>query len=90
MPTVWLQRSSGFQKILVQILSPLIRDDKIIVYMDDILIASATIEQNLEILEEMLTILRKYGFQLNYVKCQFLRKRIEFLGYVVSTDDYHT
>lgn len=54
--------------------------------MDDILIASETIEQNLTVLKETLTILKKYGFELNHNKCHFLRKSIEFLGYILSKE----
>lgn len=52
--------------------------------MDDVLIASRSVRENLEILEEVLIILRKYGFELNYAKCKFLRVKIEFLGYAIS------
>lgn len=27
-----------------------------------------------------------YGFELNYGKCKFLRKTIEYLGYIISAD----
>lgn len=54
------------------------------VYIDDVLIPSESVEQNLEILKEVLEILRQYEFELNYTKCSFLKKRIEFLGYVIS------
>lgn len=65
-------------------MNPLIRKEKVIVYMDDVLIPTVTVEQNLEILEEIMITLRKYSFELNYNKCQFLKRQIEFLGYVVS------
>lgn len=32
----------------------------------------------------MLNILKQYKFELNYTKCQFLRNKIEFLGYMIS------
>jgi len=41
-----------FQKRLIQILSPLIRQDKILVYIDDILIPSETVEENLTVLKK--------------------------------------
>lgn len=52
--------------------------------MDDILIASESVEENLITLEEVLLVLKKYRFELNYEKCLFLKTEIEFLGYVIS------
>lgn len=37
-------------------------------------------------LEEVLIVLKKYGFVLNYSKCQFLRKKIGFLRYMISIE----
>lgn len=54
-----------------------------IVYIDDVLIPSGTINENLETLEEILIILKKYNFELN-AKSKFLRKEVEFLGYIIS------
>ncbi|XP_011694049.1 PREDICTED: uncharacterized protein LOC105453626 [Wasmannia auropunctata] len=59
-------------------------EQKILVYMDDILIATSTIDENLEILEEVLQQLKKYKLELNYAKCIFLKREIEYLGYVIS------
>lgn len=84
LPFGYCEAPAEFQKRIVQILQPLIRKDKVIVYIDDILIASETVEENIETLNEVLSILREYNFELNYRKSLFLRKRIEYLGYVIS------
>lgn len=39
------------------------------------LIPSETVDGNLVILEEVLVLLKAYRFELNYEKCQFLKKR---------------
>lgn len=54
--------------------------------MDDILIPSKSIDENLEILKQVLLIFKNYGFELNYEKCRFLKKKIEYLGYIISHD----
>lgn len=84
LPFGYCEAPAEFQKRIVQILNPLIREDKVIVYIDDILIVTENIDENLLVLEDVLLILRKYGFELNFKKCQFLKMQIEFLGYVVS------
>jgi len=58
-----------FQKRLIQVLQQFIRKDK--VYIDDVLILSETVEENIQTIKEVLTVLKKYGFELNYNKCQF-------------------
>lgn len=55
LPFGFSEAPAEFQKRLVQILNPLIRQDKVIVYMDDVLIPSESVEQNLLVLKEVLT-----------------------------------
>jgi len=66
------------------ILNFFIRQGKVIVYIDDILIPSSTIQDNLNILKEVLIELKRYNFQLNLQKCSFLKTIIEYLGYIIS------
>lgn len=68
-----------FQKRLVTILQLLIRKDKVIIYIDDILIFSATIKDNLDTLKEVLFLLKQYNFQLNFKKYLFIKTTIEYL-----------
>lgn len=56
----------------------------IFVYMDDLLIGSDSIEQHLEILEEVLHRLRVAGLKLKLEKCDFLKREIVYLGHIVS------
>lgn len=84
LPFGYCEAPAEFQKRLVQILQPLIRKNKVIVYIDDILIASDSIEANLETLKEVMCELKKYNFELNWQKCHFLKKSIEYLGYIIS------
>lgn len=73
-----------FQKRLIMILQSLIREEKVIVYIDDILIPSSSVQSNLDTLRQVLIQLKKYNFQLNFKKCLFLKTIIEYLGYIVS------
>jgi len=84
LPFGYCEAPAEFQKRLIQILNPFIREDKVIIYIDDVLIPSKTVEENLEILKEILLIFKKYDFALNISKCKFLRREIEFLGYIIS------
>jgi len=62
LPFGYSEALAEFQKRIIQILNPLIRQDKIIVYIDDILIPSGSVDENLQVLKETLILLKRYGF----------------------------
>lgn len=55
--------------------------ENVIVYLDDVLIASETLVDHLRDVEEVLERLRVAGFKLNRDKCEFMRTEITFLGH---------
>ncbi|XP_076236379.1 uncharacterized protein LOC143180500 [Calliopsis andreniformis] len=69
--------NTPFQKLL--------REQKILIYLDDILIATETVEENLEILEEVLSILINNCLELKMEKCVFLLTEIVYLGYNINS-----
>lgn len=86
LPFGYCEAPAEFQKRLNYILNPLIREDKVLVYMDDILIPSNTIDENLNVLKQTLLLLKQYEFQVNYSKCKFLKGSVEYLGYSISPE----
>lgn len=52
--------------------------------MDDILIVTKTIEENLSILDEVYDVLSENLLTLRLDRCSFLRQRITYLGYDVD------
>jgi len=58
LPFGFSEAPAEFQKRLIQVLQPLIRTDKVIVYIDDVLIASETVEENLNTIEKVFTLLK--------------------------------
>jgi hypothetical protein len=57
-----------------------------IVYVDDVLIPSETVEQGILHLEQVLQALLAAGFTLNLTKCSFLKSKIEYLGREISCE----
>ncbi|CAK9833137.1 Retrovirus-related Pol polyprotein from transposon 297 [Anthophora retusa] len=57
-----------------------------LVYLDDILIPSETIEEGFERLKVVLSALDKTGFSLNLKKCAFFKTKIEYLGREISAE----
>jgi hypothetical protein len=58
----------------------------VLVYMDDIIIYSKSLEDHCAHLEQVLQLLIKAGLKLNPDKCDFFRKQILFLGHLVSEE----
>ena len=54
------------------------------VYLDDILIAGASIDKNLQNLEAVLKKLKDAGLRLNRSKCLFCHSSLEYLGHIIS------
>ena len=53
-------------------------------YLDDILVFSPDMETHLEHLRILFERLRSADLKLNEVKCNFLKKHIQYLGHIVS------
>lgn len=49
----------------------MIGEEKILIYIDDILIATETVEQNLLILKDVLFLLKKYNLDLTWRSVPF-------------------
>jgi len=59
------------------------------VYVDDILVTGATMEEHLANLAAVLDCLKKAGLCLNKAKCSFLSPRIDFLGHTIDEEGLH-
>lgn len=82
MPFGLVNAPSTFQQMINQIANEM--DNKIVAYLDDIVIGSKTIDEGIKLLKIFLNKLREYGLTLKPSKCKYLQRRIEFLGHEVS------
>jgi len=65
----------------------LINTGKVIVYIDDILIFTKTIEEYHNIVNPILIILKRNKLTLQSKKCQFHKIKIDYLGIIISRDN---
>lgn len=83
MPFGLANSPSVYQRLMDTILGSL-RFDKVLPYMDDLLLASADEEEALTTLRTVLEIIRNAKLTLNLDKCRFLQTEINYLGYDIS------
>ena len=62
----------------------LINQGKVVVYMDDIMIYMATLEEHQCIVAEVLEILWTNKLYLIYTKCEFEQSETEYLGLIIG------
>ena len=72
-----------FQRLINEVLRGL---DFVFPYIEDICVASVTIEQQQRDLAEVFRRLRENHLAINLGKCQFGKSEIKFLGHLVSAD----
>jgi len=73
-----------FQTFMDHIFQELKMKGYVIVYMDDILIFSTTLEEYRNALKEVLEILWRNKLCVKLDKCEFHQNEVEFLGFIVG------
>lgn len=62
--------------------------DNVIVYLDDIIVSTDTLEEHVDVLLVVIDRLYKAGFQINVKKSQFCYAVVRWLGFLVSADSW--
>ena len=62
---------------------------KVVVYLDDILVTGSTDEEHLQNLVEVLKHIQKAGLRLKKEKCEFLAKSVVYLGHKIDAKVLH-
>nr|XP_012234646.1 PREDICTED: uncharacterized protein K02A2.6-like [Linepithema humile] len=78
-----------FQRLLDTVIGPEL-EPHVLVYLDDIVVASRTFEEHLGHLAEVFRRLRKAKLRLNPEKCQFCRESLRYLGHIVDKEGIRT
>lgn len=74
---------STFERLMERVLAGL-QWQLCLVYLDDVIVFSQGIPQHIKRLEEVLTRIETAGLKLKPKKCHLFRRKVDFLGHVVS------
>ena len=85
MPFGLSNSGASFQRLMGHILRGL-EYRFALIYIDDVIIFSKSVEEHLSHLEEVFRRLREANVKLNPKKCNFVKQKVEYLGHVVTPD----
>jgi len=66
------------------IFNDLIMEGVVVVYLDDILIFTETLEEHWKVTQRVMELLRKNNLFLKPEKCEFKKTEVEYLGVIIS------
>ena len=78
-----------FQSVMNHIFAPVLRQG-VLVFMDDILVYSSTLEEHLQLLTQVFATLEQHQFMIKLYKCSFSQSKIEYLGHCISDQGVST
>ena len=82
MPFGLVNAPPTFQRLMDSVLGGLM--DKCIVYLDDILVYSKTIDEHYDSIRLILDRLLRHKLYIKISKCAFVQEQISFLGHIVG------
>lgn len=85
MPFGFCNSPPEFARFVYTILKPFIDSGQIVIYMDDILVASYDLETHINTLQSLLSTLKSYDLRLQFKKCKFAHTELEYLGYLANS-----
>ncbi|KAL1274976.1 hypothetical protein QQF64_027790 [Cirrhinus molitorella] len=83
MPQGITNAPSIFQRIMERCMGDLNRK-QVLVFIDDLIVFSKTLEEHKSRLLEVLSRLKEYGLKLSPEKCRFFQTSVKYLGHIVS------
>lgn len=79
---------ASFSRFVADVFREFIKSERVLVYVDDLIIPSLDEESNFQTLKELLNVASENGVQFNWKKSQFLKDEVEYLGYVIRGGCY--
>lgn len=89
MPQGVTNAPSTFQRVMEKCMGSL-NLKEVLVFLDDLIVFSSSLEEHEERLMRVLSKLREFGLKLSPDKCHFFRKSVKYLGHIVSEEGVET
>jgi hypothetical protein len=89
MPFGLTNAPATFQVVMNTIFAPMLRKG-VLVFVDDILVYSTTMEQHLHQLQQVFAIMQHHKLLLKKSKCTFAQPQLEYLGHIISAQGVAT
>lgn len=89
MPFGLCNAPSTFQRLMQRLFGDQ-QCQSLLLYLDDIVVFSSTVEQHLKRLRVVLERLEREGLKAKLSKCSFFRKEVNYLGHVISAEGVAT
>lgn len=89
MPQGITNAPSTFQRLMERCMGSL-NLKEVLVFLDDVIVFSSTIEEHETRLLHVLQQLREYGLKLSPSKCHFFQNSVRYLGHIVSSKGVET
>ena len=88
MPFGLCNASATFQRAIARALQKIVnrKGSMVMAYIDDIVIATETVEDHMARMREVFECLREAGFKMRVAKRDFMKSEIKYLGRVVSAE----
>ena len=89
MPFGLMNAPATFQRLMATVFADM-NFDSVLLYLDDIVVFSSTVEEHVGRLSKVYARLREHGLKLKPTKCHLLQSSVKYLGHVsgdgISTD----
>ncbi len=89
MPQGVTNAPSTFQRVMEKCMGTL-HPKEVLVFLDDLIVFSKSLEEHEERLMKVLNRLKEYGLKLSPNKCHFFMKSVKYLGHIVSDKGVET
>ena len=83
MPFGLTNASATFCTLMNKVLHPFL-DKFVVVYLDDIVVYSNTLEEHVQHLKRVFQVLREHELYMKKEKCSFAKQEVEFLGHRIK------
>ena len=89
MPFGLVNAPATFQRLMSTVFSDM-NFESILLYLDDVIVYSSTVEEHISRLSQVFQRLRQHNLKLKPSKCHFLQRSVQYLGHIVSADGIAT